>query len=76
MKADKQTILGECMAAIAEYCCCDVVDIHQYIGDLDWVDMYEICLDVALRVKGKRAMSWEEFLALRECVRNSLSQAA
>ena len=75
-KAVQQTILEKCRTAVAKYCSCDVVDIHQHIDDLDWVDMYEICLDVALRVKGKKAMSWEEFLTFRENVRSSLSQAA
>ena len=78
---DYRKIAGECMAAIAEYCCCDIcgMDVQPCVAcvdGLDWVDMYEICLDVAKRVRGERAMTWDEFLSLRECVRDSLAKVA
>ena len=72
----QQRILGECEEAVAEYCGCDATDIYLHIGGLDFVDMYEICLDVALRVNGKKAMSWDEFLTFREYVLSSSSRAA
>ena len=70
---DCRTITGECRAAIAEYCCCDVCGMGAHpciacVDRLDWVDTYEICLDVAQRVKGERAMTWDEFLSFRDCV--------
>lgn len=73
---DLKDAIKEAAAAVAKYCRCDVMDIPQCIGNLRWVDMYEICLDVALRVKGKRAMTWEEFLSIRECVRKSFAVVA
>ena len=76
MATDRQIILDECRAAVAQYCCCDVRDAdassrHDNIYYLDFVDMYEICLDVAKRVKGVRAMAWEEFLEISDCVFDS-----
>jgi len=70
---DCRTITGECRAAIAEYCCCDICGMDSQpcvacVDGLDWVDTYEICLDVAKRVKGERAMTWDEFLSFRDCV--------
>ena len=73
---DFKDAIKEAAAAVAEYCRCDVIDIPQCIGNLRLVDMYEICLDVAVRVKGIRAMTWEEFLLIRECVRKSLAMPA
>jgi len=73
MATDKQIIIDECRAAVAQYCCCDVRDADassrcDNVYYLDFVDMYEICLDVAQRVKGVRAMAWEEFLEISDCV--------
>ena len=71
MATDKQIILDECRAAVAQYCCCDVRDAgsrRDSVYYLDFVDIYEICLDVAQRVKGERAMAWEEFLEISDCV--------
>ena len=73
MATDKQIILDECRAAVAQYCCCDARDAdassrRDNVYYLDFVDMYEICLDVAQRVKGERAMAWDEFLEISHCV--------
>ena len=70
LKPERQAILAECKAAVAEYCCCDMNEMNQYpyVYDLDWVDMYEVCLDVAKRVKGEKALAWEEFLVYRDCI--------
>ena len=76
MATDKQIILDECRAAVAQYCCCDARGADEHSRDacvyyLDFVDLYEICLDVAQRVKGERAMAWEEFLEISDCVFDS-----
>jgi hypothetical protein len=76
MATDKQIILDECRAAVAQYCCCDVRGADARSRDacvyyLDFVDLYEICLDVAQRVKGERAMAWDEFLEISDCVFDS-----
>ena len=76
MATDKQIIIDARRVAVAQYCCCDVRDAdasscHDNIYYLDFVDMYEICLDVAQRVKGVRAMAWEEFLEISDCVFDS-----
>ena len=73
MAADKQIILDECRAAVEQYCCCDAqgADVrsrYDSVYYLDFVDMYEICLDVAQRVKGERVMAWDEFLEISYCV--------
>jgi hypothetical protein len=73
MATDKQIISDECRAAVSQYCCCDA-DAGSRRGSvyyLDFVDIYEICLDVAQRVKGVRAMAWEEFLEISDCVFDS-----
>ena len=77
----RQTIAGECRAVIAEYCCCDIcgMDVQPCVAcvdGLDWVDTYEICLDAANRVKGERAMTWNEYIAIRECVHDALTMIA
>ena len=76
MATDKQIIIDECRAAVAQYCCCDARGAdassrRDNVYYLDFVDMYEICLDVAQRVKGVRAMAWEEFLEISDCVFDS-----
>ena len=76
MATDKQIIIDECRAAVAQYCCCDVRDADassrcDNVYYLDFVDMYEICLDVAQRVKGVRAMGWDEFIEISDCVFDS-----
>ena len=73
METDRQTILDECRTAVTQYCCCDAqsVDVHSRyacVYHLDFVDMYEICLDIAQRVKGERAMAWDEFREISDCV--------
>ena len=78
---DCRTLTGECRAAIAEYCCCDVCGMETYpcgacVDNLDWVDTYEICLDVAKRVNGERAMTWDEFLSFRDCVTGLMQGSA
>ena len=66
MATDKQIILDECRAAVAQYCCCnaDAGSRRDSVYYLDFVDLYEICLDVAQRVKGERVMACDEFLDL------------
>lgn len=76
MATDKQIILDEFRAAVAQYCCCDTRGAdarsrRDSVYYLDFVDLYEICLDVAQRVKGERAMAWDEFLEISDCVFDS-----
>ncbi len=73
MATDRQIILDECRAAVAEYCCCDADagSRRDSVYYLDFVDMYEICLEVAQRVKGERAMGWDEFIEISACVFDS-----
>ncbi len=49
MATDKQIIIDECRAAVAQYCCCDAdaSSRRDSVYYLDFVDIYEICLDVA-----------------------------
>ena len=67
---DRQKIRDECMAVASEYCHCNVsgVDVRLSIGYLHFMDVYEICLDVAQRVKGEREMDWDEFQELCHCL--------
>ena len=65
---------------MAEHCRCEICpnDGCSYVecfDSLDWVDMYEICIEVASRVNGKNEMDWDEFLEFYKCVRNSLKMA-
>ena len=76
MATDKQIILDECRAAVEQYCYNDARGAMESsrrddVYYLDFVDMYEICLDVAQRVKGERAMAWDEFLEISDCVFDS-----
>lgn len=73
MATDRQIILDECRAAVAQYCCCDARGAdassrRDSVYYLDFVDIYEICLDVAQRVKGERMLAWNEFLEISDCV--------
>ena len=73
MATDKQIIIDECKAAVAQYCCCDADagSRRDSVYYLDFVDIYEICLDVAQRVKGERMLAWDEFLEISDCVFDS-----
>ena len=73
MATDRQIILDECRAAVAQYCCCDddASSRRDSVYYLDFLDMYEICLNVAQRVKGERTMEWDEFLEISDCVFDS-----
>ena len=73
MATDKQIIIDECMAAVSQYCCCDAdaSSRRDSVYYLDFVDIYEICLDVAQRVKGERMLAWDEFLEISDCVFDS-----
>ena len=76
MATDKQIILDECRAAVAQYCCCDARGAgersrYDSVYYLDFVDLYEICLDVAQRVKGERVMAWDEFIEINDCIFDS-----
>ena len=73
MATDRQIIIDECRTAVEQYCCCDARGTEpssrrDCVYYLDFVDMYEICLDVAQRVKGERALAWDEFLEISHCV--------
>ena len=74
---DRRQILDDCRAVVVEYCCCEMCpaggsSCAACFDGLDWVDMYEICLGVALRVTGEKEMAWDDFLRFRECVHDSL----
>lgn len=70
MEMDWQMIRDECRTVASEYCHCNVsrMDVRRCIEGLAFMDIYEICLDVAQRVKGEREMDWDEFQELSRCL--------